>query len=420
MHRENLFTEWLGTGTSSYWISGKPGSGKSSLTSYIFHRLEQEVARLPRIREWAGPQGIRLIGFWFFRPASTPLLKSLQGFWRTICFALLDIDDALPDFIRSNQDGTAPSSLRSSLLPRGSNAESWTDLELESWARYHIAHSCFSYFLLVDGLDEIEGDRGQLAAAIETMSVEHSNLKICCASPAESPFIEALSTFAALKLHEVNYHDIHEDCMSQLSGTRAGEFTNRISERSEGVFLRASLVTRDLARASKRGASLDDLRTRFEESSEEMGDLFDPMLRRIDKYYRRRPKPYLRLLEYAAHQRTSLYLFDLVVSSLPEFQRPDFGKGMFDQSYMTFLNDRIHSSWLEVEDACAGLVQCSTYLSASTLDIESTADFPEVYKALNTDVFFIHASVLDFLRRIGPLERISRAVPSPTKKPLPS
>lgn len=97
--RDDLFTEWLERGHGPYWITGKPGSGKSSLMNYIFHHLQQKVNSLPLLQQWAGYHGLRLIAYWFFRPASSPLLKTLQGFWRSVCFQLLDIDGALPDIV---------------------------------------------------------------------------------------------------------------------------------------------------------------------------------------------------------------------------------------------------------------------------------------------------------------------------------
>ena len=231
--RRNLFAEWLETDDDPYWISGKPGFGKSSVMSDIFPSLEQEVDDLPLFRKWAYPQGPCMIAFWVFRPASSSLLKSLHGFWRTVCFRVLDTDSSLPHVVRQNLDGTAPSTLRSCLTPGGSSAKTWTNRELETWAQYLLHHSSLKYFLLVDGLDEIEGDRAQLLEAINSMSFQHDNLKICSASRPESPFVEALDLHAGLGLHKINYHDIYEACKLQLNGTKAETFVKRISENSQ-------------------------------------------------------------------------------------------------------------------------------------------------------------------------------------------
>jgi hypothetical protein len=131
IHRQHGDT--LESGTGLFWISGKPSSGKSTLMDYIYHSIQPKKSGSSILRAWAGSQSVITLTFWFFRPASTPLLRTLHGFWRSLCFQILKSDPNLATNIREDKDDTVPSALRSCLLPQGSNAESWTNNELRLW-----------------------------------------------------------------------------------------------------------------------------------------------------------------------------------------------------------------------------------------------------------------------------------------------
>lgn len=398
---ENNFVEWFANRRGPYWISGKPGSGKSSIMDYIYHGLQSETNCSSMLQQWAGSKVVGRITHWFFRPATTPLLKNLQGFWRSLCFQVLELDLALPTIIREDADNCAPKSLKSCLEPDGSCAESWTDADLATWFNYLIEHSGLMYFLLVDGLDEIDKGREQLLSAIMTMSARHKNLKLCCSSRPESPFLDRLSACSSIKLQDLNFWDIKEDCYRALSGTRAETLYQDIAYRADGVFLWAHIVAEDLVEAANRGEDEEDLQLRLNDCPEDMGELFDHMLKRLDKFYARHPKPYLRFIEFATRYEVST-LLDLRMATLPPSRRPNWNAmhGKFDDSYLRYLNDQLDGFWQRIENACAGLVQ-RTFFNQSLDDSHSgemDSCFPNLERAAATSVSFIHTSVLDFFQ----------------------
>jgi NACHT domain len=398
----HAFVNWLESETDLFWISGKPGSGKSTLMDYIYHNIQPEKIGSDLLGAWAGSHSVVILTFWFFRPASTPLLRTLHGFWRSLCFQILDSDPNLAKTIREDKDSTAPSTLRSCLLPDGSSAESWTDNELRLWFWYMIEHSNMRYCLLIDGLDEIESSRELLLNTVLSMSSRSNKLKVCCACRPENPFQSILKQHPNLHLQDFNHGDIEEDCKRRLKGTCAEKFADQIAHRAEGVFLWAHLISEDLARAAKEGESEEDLDLRLKECPDEMTKLFKYMLLRQDKLYAKRPKPYLRLVDFASSIKRQTSLLELLVATLPPARSPKWSElsGKFDVGFLSYLEEQLNGLGPRIEATCTGLVQCLAPIKAHRYwtALKSDPTFPRLDDAVETPVVFIHRSVHDFLR----------------------
>ena len=399
---KQAFIDWLKTGTELFWISGKPGSGKSTLMDYIYHNIQPEKAGSDLLRAWAGSHHVVILTFWFFRPASTPLLRTLYGFWRSLCFQILDSDPNLANVIRDDKDAMAPSSLRSCLLPDGSSAESWTDNELKEWFWYMIEHSNRRYCLLIDGLDEVEHSRELLLNTLLSISARSDKFKVCCACRPENPFQSKFKQHPSLRLQYLNRDDIEEDCKRRLKGTHAEKFADQIANRAEGVFLWAHLISENLARAAKDGEIEEDLELRLKECPDEMSELFRYMLLRQDKFYAKQAKPYLRLVDFASSIGRQTTLLELLVATLPPAHSPKWSEwsGKFEVGFLSYLEERLDGLGPRIESTCASLVQClpPIYYPPPSAETRSDISFSRLYDAITTPVVFIHRSVHDFLR----------------------
>ncbi|KAK0506972.1 hypothetical protein JMJ35_010672 [Cladonia borealis] len=400
--RQN-FLNWLKSGTELFWISGKPGSGKSTLMDYIYHNIQPGKTGSDLLRAWAGSHPVVILTFWFFRPASTPLLRTLHGFWRSLCFQILDTDQKLAEIIRDDQDTMAPSTLRSCLLPDGSSAESWTNNDLKEWFWYMIEHSNRRYCLLIDGLDEIEEKREHLLDTVLSISARSDKFKVCCACRPENPFLSKLKQYPNLRLQDFNGDDIKEDCRRRLGGTHAEKFADQIADRAEGVFLWAHLVSENLARAAKYGEIEEDLELRLKECPNEMSELFRYMLLRLDELYAKQPKPYLRLVDFAFSIGRQATLLELLVATLPPECSPKWSEwsGKFEVGFLSDLEKRLDGLGQRIESTCTGLVQCLAPINEPyRQDLKSDYSdprFPRLDDAVTTPVVFIHRSVHDFL-----------------------
>ena len=93
--------KWLATGRGCYWISGKAGSGKSTLMKYILGNTKTADA----LQEWSGSSELVVAPFFFWH-AGTPLQKSQAGLLRALLLSVLNkrpdlVPVLFPDLYRS-------------------------------------------------------------------------------------------------------------------------------------------------------------------------------------------------------------------------------------------------------------------------------------------------------------------------------
>jgi hypothetical protein len=66
--------KWLQEGNGIFWVSGKPGSGKSTLIKFVIDHPQT----LPTLSSWSSPKPTYIANH-FFWSAGTPMQKSWQG-----------------------------------------------------------------------------------------------------------------------------------------------------------------------------------------------------------------------------------------------------------------------------------------------------------------------------------------------------
>jgi ATPase subunit of ABC transporter with duplicated ATPase domains len=129
---------WLKQGDGIFWVSGKPGSGKSTLMKYI-----ADSSITPRfIAEWARPCRAAIVSHYFWI-AGTTMQKSQQGLLQTL---LYEIFRQCPDLIeRTCMERW------NSLEPGGP----WSLVELHEALGTFVArpHATLKLCFIIDGLD---------------------------------------------------------------------------------------------------------------------------------------------------------------------------------------------------------------------------------------------------------------------------
>jgi hypothetical protein len=87
------FPAWLRSGHGMFWITGKAGSGKSTLVKFLCSHAKTRGL----LAEWAAPQKC-VIGSHFFWNIGSRLQKSQEGLLRTILFQVWDqCPELIPD-----------------------------------------------------------------------------------------------------------------------------------------------------------------------------------------------------------------------------------------------------------------------------------------------------------------------------------
>lgn len=79
------YLSWLSGSSSLYWISGKPGSGKSTLMKHIAHHQQT----IDRLREWSQGHEVIKAQFYLWSASRNSLMKSQEGLLRSILFQIL-------------------------------------------------------------------------------------------------------------------------------------------------------------------------------------------------------------------------------------------------------------------------------------------------------------------------------------------
>jgi len=61
VERRQKLSRWLSSDEPLFWVNGKPGSGKSSLLSFVTH----DQRTLQALESWAGQRPVHIIKFFF-------------------------------------------------------------------------------------------------------------------------------------------------------------------------------------------------------------------------------------------------------------------------------------------------------------------------------------------------------------------
>lgn len=322
--------EWLASGNAMYWITGKAGSGKSTLMRYISQPIpnpgkEETMAILPSrmthqprcaqyLKKWAGV-GMPLImaSFYFWAAGSSKTQTSQAGLFRSILYQLLK---ASPESIPV----IAPSRWEALSL-FNEDPRDFTEGELgETLCRAvkHIAATS-KVALFVDGLDEFEGNPETLIAILRRLT-SSSPIKMCVSSRPWAEFEDEFGSKPSLRLEDLTQSDIknyvaakfHENAyFAQLQLRQAkvaDQLIGSIVDKASGVFLWVQLVVASLLEGLRNGDRVEDLTRRLALLPVELEDLYGKILDQIDPLYREHASQYFQLMR-SCTEPPSLLLF---------------------------------------------------------------------------------------------------------------
>ncbi|KAL2832681.1 hypothetical protein BJY01DRAFT_253789 [Aspergillus pseudoustus] len=288
----NRFQNFLHHGNGVFVIFGKAGSGKSTLMRFVADA--NNLAVRARVHSWAAGRRLILISVYFWG-AGDILQRSLEGLYRSVLYqALRQCPELIPEVFEHGPDQATWERIRLPVLKRAMNKLMQSlDLQL------------YSLCLIIDGLDEYEGDSLDHTALVKDIrSWGRENVKIVCST---RPHPEYVHTFTeqerTLQLHALTKADIWEYTMSMFS-SHAGPQTDpsnllfladRVVDNAEGVFLWAYLVVRSLTR-KMRLFSVDQLTDMLSATPRDLNRLFDQMLSKVDPLAQKHTENFLLLV----------------------------------------------------------------------------------------------------------------------------
>ncbi|KAI0856249.1 hypothetical protein F4860DRAFT_493801 [Xylaria cubensis] len=284
------FPTWLRSSDSDiYWVTGKPGSGKSTLMKFITsHDMLQNL-----LVQWSKPKPFIVARFYFWN-AGTTVQRTQEGLLRTLLHQCLRQH---PQLIRK----ACPrrwALFKVFGLKAKTAVPPWALEELlESFSAFDkFVGQQFNLALFIDGLDEFDGDHKTL---LEFVRLFHSRAgrKVCVSSRPWNVFQDAFTTSPSLRLERLTEGDTrlyvqgnldsnlafqeHKDVLPQ----RSGELVETIVTKAQGVFLWVSVVVRLVLEGLSEGDRWEEIHDMIDALPDDLSQLYQRIWSTINPNY---------------------------------------------------------------------------------------------------------------------------------------
>ncbi|KAI4219713.1 MAG: hypothetical protein L6R36_008128 [Xanthoria steineri] len=392
------FRKWLETETGVYWISGKPGSGKSTLMKYI---LKSE--RTPQLlADWEKGTDLIVVSFFFWNPGMA-LQKSCTGLLRSLLYQIATQWPALADLAVS-PTGRSKDAIDGS---RSWNPlTTWTDQGLMSLLNRFLDEkpANISLCAFVDGLDEFVGDEDFLLHMIGLLN-NSSRCKICVSSRPEQAFCQEFRLCPQLRVQDLNREDIKRTVAGKLrpslqkhSALAIPEIDVRslireLVEKASGVFLWLDLMTKDLIKGSRDGDTVEELHSRLARTPDTINGLYAHMLQKLDQRYVKECVQYCSILMMAEELRLE-YPITLLTLALGEHESwnhlVDFDLTYFAESRFIPVCQVLES---RITSRCGGLLEIGNYRQYPT-------DQKATMQCCDRKVNFVHRTAMEYVQTV--------------------
>lgn len=280
------FATWLTEGRGIYWITGKAGSGKSTL----MRMLHQNKRTRDLLRIWCSGTPLITASFFFWNSGSK-MQMSQEGLLRSLLLQIFE-----QKLQQSDCD-----TLLGKLVAFAMTLSSFQDFQFKDLLQLfrlfvEDGGSTVKFFIILDGLDEFDGDKSKLVSLVHTLGT-YDHIKLCISSRPWVVFEDGFRQQPSLVLQHLTHHDIlhysrekltKEPAFREMSWadpSNASELIRSITKKASGVFLWVVLTVDSLIKGLADGDRVKDLEARLDEIPEELEDLFRKMLHGLEGRY---------------------------------------------------------------------------------------------------------------------------------------
>ncbi|RSL49144.1 hypothetical protein CEP53_009259 [Fusarium sp. AF-6] len=389
-------SQWLRAGTGIYWISGKAGSGKSTLMKYLFSLTETKTLLL----RWAGYRGCETADF-FFWCHGTPEQKTQDGLSRALLYKILSshpelIPEALPAMWREAHDGQ-------------DKIESPSPTEAEkAFEVISTSPDLGKFCLFIDGLDEYLGNYQDGISFIKRLAAGQ-NVKVIVSSRPIPDCVAAFRGLPQLDLPDLTRPDIyayiqdvvgkHPDMkkLSEDDPCGSEKIISDLVDKSSGVFLWVVLACKSLISGLARNDDATELQSRVDDLPPELEDMFQYMLIKVEPRYRTQGTRLLRLCyaEQEAQGWTELNdNYALALALVTDNNLKPYPIEIFTKERKVALCKRLEG---RLRSHCGGLLEV---VKRRTTAVWPNPCFcgPVHDNWIDARVYFIHRTVFEFLK----------------------
>lgn len=278
------FICWLKSNDSFFWITGKPGSGKSTLVNFLANHEETR-----RTLELWRPNYL-IASHFLWNPGSS-MQCNLRGLLASLLHQLIDQDAQFATFILAN-------------FPRCKKNDSYTDWSargLEEVLLAALRERHRPCCLFIDGLDEIhEEDGPESVVGLIQKLCDNPGIKICASSRPEPLFRAQFSEGLLLELHMLQRQHMREyiqeelQPMTTIRGSQILPETDKPSagliamqdqliRKAEGVFLWLVIAVQSLREGITHGEAGPELQARIDGFPLGLEAMYKSMWERIKK-----------------------------------------------------------------------------------------------------------------------------------------
>ncbi|KAI1325002.1 hypothetical protein F5Y16DRAFT_423439 [Xylariaceae sp. FL0255] len=280
--------DWLQHGHNTFWISGKPGSGKSTLMKFVAQHPETDEL----LKRWANPKSV-IVATHYFWSVGVKVQQSFSGLLRSLMYQVLR---------------QAPSII--ARVCKSNDSHSLRDLEIKQWTidelkdclntLANLSDLPFAFCFFVDGLDESCDDHLEVCETLLQLC-RHQRIKLCVSSRPWNVFQQHFgkTPSSRIAVQELTKKDIRayaenrlcehpqwKTLVSQMSS--ASNLIEEITNKAQGVFLWVFLVTKLLREGITEGDLMEDLHARLNSFPADLEPFFKLILDSVGPFYHKK------------------------------------------------------------------------------------------------------------------------------------